>query len=60
MKEQKILIFNSESSGFIEKEVNRELSNGWLLTNVTAQHVSTGGSGHLCGNLVFIFEREKS
>ena len=60
MKEQKILIFNSESSGFIETEVNRVLSHGWLLTNVTAQHVSTGGSGHLYGNLVFIFEREKS
>ncbi len=60
MKEQKILVFNSESSIIIEDRVTWVLSDGWLLTNVTAQHVSTGGSGHLYGNLVFIFEREKS
>ena len=57
MKEQKVLVIADEPSLIIQQRVQEILEQGWLITSVSAQHVSTGSSQYLRGGYFIIFER---
>jgi hypothetical protein len=57
MKEQKVLVIADEPSLIIQQKVQEVLEQGWLITSVSAQHVSTGSSQFLRGGYFIIFER---
>jgi hypothetical protein len=57
MKEQKVLVIADEPSSLIQRKVEEILEQGWLITSVSAQHVSTGSSQFLRGGYFIIFER---
>jgi len=51
MKTQKVLITETASS------VSILLEQGYSVVSVTAQHVSTGGGGHLYGKFLVVLEK---
>ena len=53
--EQKVVITGSDS------EINRYIVDGWLITSVTAQHVSVTGDSYATkeGKFCFVLERIK-
>lgn len=57
MKEQKVLVIADEPSLIIQQRVQEILKQGWMITSVSAQHVSTGSSQFLRGGYFIIFER---
>jgi hypothetical protein len=57
MKEQKVLVIADEPSSLIQRRVEEILKDGWMITSVSAQHVSTGSSQYLRGGYFIIFER---
>jgi len=57
MKEQKVLVIADEPSPIIQQRVQEILNQGWIITSVSAQHVSTGSSQFLRGGYFIIFER---
>ena len=57
MKEQKVLVIADEPSLIIQQRVQEILEQGWTITSVSAQHVSTGSSQFLRGGYFIIFER---
>ena len=57
MKEQKVLVIADEPSLIIQQRVQEILNQGWMITSVSAQHVSTGSTGQIRGGYFIIFER---
>jgi len=57
LKEQKVLVTGDEYESMVQIKVDEMLKEGWLIVSVTAQHISTGGSSHLRGGYLIVFER---
>jgi hypothetical protein len=57
MKEQRVLVIADETSNVIQRRVEEILEEGWWITSVSAQHVSTGSSQYIKGGYFIIFER---
>lgn len=57
---QHFIIIEPNTGGFtIEKQIEKWTDDGWRITSVTAQNVSTGSSiGHTSGGYLILIEKE--
>jgi hypothetical protein len=56
---QKVLVVGNEYAHNIQSKIDEILYEGWIITSVTAQHVSTGSSQCLRGGYLIVFEKSE-